>query len=49
MFDGSRSLSLTVMIRPISGSNFPKFSPMIPGGSGNDLISLFTLLLHVFC
>lgn len=36
------------MIGPISGSNFLKFSLMIPGGSGNDFISLFTLLLHVF-
>lgn len=36
------------MIRPISGSNFLKFSLMIPGGSGNDFISLFTLFYMFF-
>lgn len=40
-----------VMIKQISGSSFLKLSPMIPGGGGGgiDFISLFSLLLHVFC
>lgn len=36
------------MIRQISGSNFLKFSPMIPGGGGNDFISICLLFCHMF-
>lgn len=43
------SLLVKVMIKQISGSSFLKLSPMIPGGGGIDFISLFSLLLHVFC
>lgn len=46
------SLLVKVMIKQISGSSFLKLSPMIPGGGGGggiDFISLFSLLLHVFC
>ena len=48
-----RSLSLFKLGLEKNGqtsvSNFPKFSPMIPGGGGTDLDCLFTLLLPGFC